>query len=256
MSVSAASPAVVDQTQGINATQPARDDARYEGLVDRFTAPTATADQRGQAYDLIAAQEQGGQLTDAELEKAGAQAIADDRTIPVQVSEVAPLVAPGTALGPFDSADAAATEMMHYSNPLSIQANRENGGLVFQNDAGKFFVTTPMPGTLAGFDPSQVPQPDGMELAGVYHGHADYSKADGTRTDKDGDEFNSDHFSSQDKRVAEGGFWGPMIYVSTPSGDFRGYDGRTGQETLLHEGTRGREQQPAPAPRPGMMVAV
>ncbi|MBP6798684.1 MAG: DUF4329 domain-containing protein, partial [Luteimonas sp.] len=149
-------------------------------------------------------------------------------------SAVAPLVPPGTTLGPFDSADAAAIEMMNYSNPLSIAANLENGGLVFEGADGKFYVTTPMPGTLDGFNPGNVPVPDGMTMVGAYHGHADYSKADGTRTDKAGDQFNSDHFSSQDKRVADAGYYGPVIYVSTPSGDFRKYDSATRQDTVIN----------------------
>lgn len=253
----ASSPSVTG-TSGVGPLQqPARDEARYEQLVDRFTAPSATAQQREQAYDLIAGLESRGQLTDEALARQGAQAIADNRTIPVQVAEVAPLVAAGTTLGPFASADAAAIEMMNYSNPLSIQANLENGGLVFVDRDGQYYVSTPMPGTLAGFNPSQVPQPDGLTLEGAYHGHGDYSKADGTRTDKAGDEFNSDQFSQQDKRVADGGFWGPSIYVSTPSGDFRKYDSRTGEDTLIQQGTR--DQTPAPAPRgggPGTMIPV
>lgn len=258
MTVSALSTAAVDAARGIEALQPLRDNPRYEALVDRFTAPNATAEQRAVAYDLVAGLESRGTLTDEALAQQGAQAIADNRTVPVNVSEVAPLVPPGTALGPFESNDAAAIAMMNYSNPLSIQANLENGGLVFSNDAGEFFVTTPMPGTLAGFDPSQVPQPEGMTLEACYHGHADYSKADGTRTDKQGDEFNSDHFSSQDKRVADGGYWGPVIYVSTPSGDFRKYDSATRQDTVIQEGTRGRETQERPGvlPPPGIMIPV
>lgn len=234
---------------GVDAVAPARDDARYQGLVDRFVSPDATQAQRDQAYDLIAGLEADGTLTDEALAQQGAQAIADDRTIPVQVAGVAPLVPPGTTLGPFESADAAAIEMMNYSNPLSIEANLENGGLVFHNDAGQYFVSTPMGGTLDGFNPGQVPQPDGLTLEGAYHGHADYSKADGTRTDKAGDEFNSDQFSQQDKRVADGGFWGPVIYVSTPSGDFRKYDSATRQDTLIQQGTRGDDPSAPALPR-------
>ena len=211
---------------------------RYQQLVDRLVAPGATPEQRDLAYDLVAAQESGGQLTDAALTQAGAQAIADSRAVPVQVAEVAPLVPPGTALGPFASADAAAIEMMHYSNPLSIEANLENGGLVFEGADGQYFISTPMGGTLDGFNPGQVPQPEGMALEGAYHGHADYTDASGNRTDKANDVYISDHFSQQDKRVADGGYWGPVIYVSTPSGDFRKYDSATKQDTLIHEGTR------------------
>ena len=204
----------------------ARDTTRYEQVVDALVSPGATQEQRDRAYDLVAGIEQADKVcyTDEALTQKAAQAIADDRTIPVNVSAVAPLVPPGTTLGPFDSADAAAIEMMNYSNPLSIAANLENGGLVFEGADGKFYVTTPMPGTLDGFNPGNVPVPDGMTMVGAYHGHADYSKADGTRTDKAGDQFNSDHFSSQDKRVADAGYYGPVIYVSTPSGDFRKYD--------------------------------
>ena len=214
----------------------ARDNPRYEQVVDSLVSPSATQEQRDRAYDLVAGIEQADKVcyTDEALTQKAAQAIADDRTIPVNVSAVAPLVPPGTTLGPFDSADAAAIEMMNYSNPLSIAANLENGGLVFEGADGKFYVTTPMPGTLDGFNPGNVPVPDGMTMVGAYHGHADYSKADGTRTDKAGDQFNSDHFSSQDKRVADAGYYGPVIYVSTPSGDFRKYDSATRQDTVIN----------------------
>ncbi|MGO3127959.1 MAG: DUF4329 domain-containing protein [Luteimonas sp.] len=225
------------QNLALAQANPTRDNPRYAQVVDTLVAPAATEQQRTHAYDLVAGLEtaNGGTLTDETLTRQSAQALADDRTVPVNVAEVAPLVPPGTTLGPFASSDAAAIEMMAYSNPLSISANLENGGLVMQDPAtGQYFVTTPMGGTLDGFDPGQVPQPDGMDLVGCYHGHADYSKADGTRTDLAGDEFNSDHFSSQDKRVADGGYWGPVIYVSTPSGDFRKYDSATRQDTVIN----------------------
>ncbi len=221
---------------GLQAAE-ARDNPRYQQVVDTLVSSDATEAQRDHAYDLVAGVEtaDGGTLTDKALTEGAALAIANDRTVPVNVSEVAPLVPPGTTLGPFASSDAAAIAMMEYSNPLSIQANLENGGLVFRDPASnQYFVSTPMGGTLDGFDPSQVPQPDGLELAACYHGHADYSKSDGTRTDKSGDEFNSDHFSSQDKRVADGGYWGPVIYVSTPGGDFRKYDSATRQDTVIN----------------------
>ncbi|UNK42388.1 DUF4329 domain-containing protein [Luteimonas sp. S4-F44] len=215
----------------------ARDDPRYLQVVDTLVSPDATPTQREHAYDLVAGLESADDtpLTDTVLTERAAQAIADDRTIPVVVSAVAPLVPPGTTLGPFPSSDAAAIEMMTYSNPLSIEANLENGGLIFRDsDGNHFFVTTPMGGTLDGFNPGQVPQPDDLTLVACYHGHADYSKADGSRTDKAGDEFNSDHFSAQDKSLADRGVWGSVIYVSTPSGDFRKYDAATRQDTVIN----------------------
>lgn len=213
---------------------PARDEPRYEAVVQQLVSPNATQEQRDRAYDLVAGVERNGQVTDQQLTEQAATAIAADRTIPVNVAAVAPLVPPGTALGPFASADAAAIEMMNYSNPLSIQANLENGGLIFSNAKGEYFVTTPMGGTLDGFNPGQVPQPAGMTLEACYHGHADYSRQDGTRTDKAGDQFNSDHFSAQDKMLADRGVWGSVIYVSTPGGDFRRYDGNTRQDTVIN----------------------
>lgn len=238
MSITPASSGIGAALQiGAAQLNPARDNPRYEQMVDTLVSSSATQQQRDQAYDLVAGIEDADKVcyTDEALTERAAQALADDGTIPVNVSEVAPLVPPGTALGPFATADAAALEMMAYSNPLSIEANLENGGLVFQDPAtGLFHVSTPMGGTLDGFDPSQVPVPDGMELAACYHGHADYSKADGTRTDLAGDQFNSDQFSAQDKRVADGGYWGPVIYVSTPNGDFRKYDSATRQDTVIN----------------------
>ena len=214
----------------------ARDNPRYEQVVDGLVSADATPEQRGHAYDLVAGIETRDRVcyTDEALTQKSAQALADDRTVPVNVSTVAPLVPPGTTLGPFASSDAAAVAMMAFSNPLSIAANLENGGLVFKDADGAYFVSTPMGGTLDGFDPSQVPQPAGLELAACYHGHADYSESNGTRTTIDGDQFNSDQFSSQDKRVADGGYWGPVIYVSTPNGDFRKYDSATRADTVIN----------------------
>ena len=224
----------------LQAAEPVRDNTQYQAVADRLVAADATQEHRDRAYDIVSAEgAKQGQVTDDVLADNAAEAIAADRTIPVNVNEVAPLVPRGTLLGPFESRDAAAVAMMDYSNPESIEKNLENGGLVFRDDAnGSFYVTTPMMGTLDGFNPGQVPQPDNMTMHGCYHGHADYSKADGTRTDKQGDEFNSDHFSSQDKRVAQGGYWGEMIYVSTPNGSFRSYNGNTRVEEVLREPTR------------------
>jgi Domain of unknown function (DUF4329) len=151
------------------------------------------------------------------------------------IAGLAPLLPAGTPLGPFKTEDEAAVAMMTYSNPLSKAANLENGGLVLRDDeTGLYYVTTPSPGTLDGFNPAGVTVPEGMTSVGAYHGHADYSLKDGTRTDKAHDEFNSDQFSDQDKRVADGGFYGPKIWVSTPSGDFREYDSATGTDTKIN----------------------
>ena len=213
------------------------DNPRYEDVVDKLVSPEATRAERDRAYEVIAGIEQRDSVcyTDEALTAKGAEALAADGTVPLNIAEVAPLVPPGTSLGPFDTADEAATAMMEYSNPLSIAANLENGGLVLRNpDNGKFYVTTPMGGTLDGFNPGAVPVPAGYEQVGAYHGHANYSLADGTATTKENDYYDSDHFSEQDKLVAEGGYYGDVIYVSTPSGDFRKYDSATNQDTKIN----------------------
>ena len=93
---------------------PARDNPRYEQVVDTLVSPDATQAQRDHAYDLVAGIETTDKIcyTDEALTERAAQALADDRTVPVNVSEVAPLVPPGTTLGPFASSDAAAIAMM------------------------------------------------------------------------------------------------------------------------------------------------
>lgn len=224
-----------------------RDNVQYQAVADSLIAPTATQAHRDHAYDIVSAEaaKHQGPLTDNALADIAADAIAADRTIPVNVHSVAPLVPRGTALGPFESNDAAAIAMMDYSNLESIAKNLENGGLVFRDDAsGQFYVSTPIMGTLDGVNPFDVEIPDGLSMVGCYHGHADYSKADGTRTDKAGDEFNSDQFSSTDKRGADRmGIPGWVDYLSTPNGSFRKYEPDTRQDTVIREPSRFDEPQ-------------
>ena len=229
------------------AAEPIRDNPQIRAVAHRLTAAEATQEQRDRAYDIVNAEaaKPSGPVTDDMLADTAAEAIAADRTIPVNVHEIAPLVPRGTALGPFASNDAAAVAMMDYSNPESIKANLENGGLVFRDDAtGQFYVSTPIMGTLDGVNPFAVETPDGLTMVGCYHGHADYSKSDGTRTDKQGDEFNSDQFSSVDKRGADRmGIPGWADYLSTPNGSFRKYEPDTRQDTLIRDPTRNDEPQ-------------
>lgn len=83
-----------------------------------------------------------------------------------------------------------------------------------------------------------------QRMVGCYHGHADYSKSDGTRTDKHGDAFNSDQFSSVDKRGADRmGIPGWVDYLSTPNGSFRKYEPDTRQDMLMRDPTRNDEPQ-------------
>ncbi len=223
-----------------------RDNPRYENVVDTLVSPNATQEQRDRAYDIVAGIETRDQVcyTDEALTQKAAEALAADKTIPLEVSEVAPLVPPGTALGPFDSADAAASAMLDYANPISKQQNLENGGLIFQDpETGKYFVSTPMGGDGDSFAPGQVPVPDGMSTVASYHCHADYSREGPNGqpervSDPADDEYNSDNFSEQDKSLTDAGIFGTTAYLGTPSGTYRKYDSATGQDTALAEAHR------------------
>ncbi|MDR2153926.1 MAG: DUF4329 domain-containing protein [Burkholderiaceae bacterium] len=125
--------------------------------------------------------------------------------------------------------------MLKYSNPLSIKANRESGGLVFRNPkTGLFYVSTPILDGLHSFNFSLVPRPAGIEIVGAYHSHGDYGLEDSTRTDKAGSEYNDDSFSDADKSLAEGDAIGSVMYLGTPSGALRRYDGATHQDTRIN----------------------
>jgi Domain of unknown function (DUF4329) len=140
--------------------------------------------------------------------------------------------------GPFATADEAAIAALKNANPKSIKDNLEYSGLVYKDKDGKYYYTGPAKGTDQGADPFRdAPAPPGSVVAGDYHTHGDYSTADpntgaAIRTsDPAKDDFDSDNFSTQDKRgIAAGGSPG---YLGTPSGTFRKYDPATGQDTVL-----------------------
>jgi hypothetical protein len=148
---------------------------------------------------------------------------------------------PGTN-GPFDSADAAAKSVLAVANPQSKRDNLEYAGLIYRGTDGKYYSTGPVKGTDQGANPSKAPAPPGTQVVGDYHTHGDYStknRATGAavRTnDPSKDEFNSDNFSTTDKRgiARDGqGIPGYKGYLGTPSGTFRKYDPATGSDTVL-----------------------
>jgi len=139
--------------------------------------------------------------------------------------------------------DAAAIAALKKANPQSIKDNLEYGGVIYRDkQTGKFGYTGPIKGTDQGVNPFSDPIPQGSELVGDYHTHADYSIMDRntgsairTSNSRD-DDFNSDNFSSQDIKgiIADGkDIKGYKGYLGTPSGQFKVYDPATGKKSLL-----------------------
>jgi hypothetical protein len=142
------------------------------------------------------------------------------------------------AKGPFETEDDAAKAALTIANPQSIRDNLEYSGLIYKGTDGKYYFTGPVKGTDQGANPlKDAPAPPGTQVVADYHTHGDYSTIDpntGTavRTnDPSKDQFNSDNFSTQDKRDNQKqGYPG---YLGTPSGSFRKYDPITGNDTVL-----------------------
>lgn len=143
----------------------------------------------------------------------------------------------------FNTSDEAALYIMKLANPMSKRDNLEYGGLIFKDATGKYGYTGPIVGTEDGVNPfdgsAKVPD-DSLEV-GYWHTHGEYSAFDQydniVRTgDPSLDDFNSDHFSSQDLNVAD--YKGKSSeeykgYVGTPGNIYRGYDAKSKKQYIL-----------------------
>lgn len=137
----------------------------------------------------------------------------------------------GGPLGPFATQDEAARAALNSANPRSIAENREYTGMIYRGADGQYYATDPQPAGLAGGSlPVNLIPADATET-GFYHTHADYSLADGTRTDAAHDEFDSEHFSQTDIDTANArGAGDPNYrsYLATPSGGQQVHNPSTG----------------------------
>lgn len=139
--------------------------------------------------------------------------------------------------GPFATPDAAARAALTEANPKSIHDNLEYGGLIYKDDKGDYYYSGPIKGSDQGVDPANAIAPNGSTIVADYHTHADYSLADPNTgaairaSDPTRDDFNSDNFSTQDKRSAKA--LGYDAYLGTPSGVFRRYDYTNGNDTTM-----------------------
>ena len=143
------------------------------------------------------------------------------------------------------SQDQVALAALEQANPLSIAANVEYGGLMYQID-GVYHYTPPIQGTLDGFNlRDALPYlPEGAKITGFYHTHGDYTLAvrQGSTlfinrlSSGIFDSYNSDSFSAQDLRVAyalSGGEASYRAYLGTPSGQLKAYAPMQGLEYRL-----------------------
>ena len=147
-----------------------------------------------------------------------------------------------TRNGPYSAQDVAAYAALTDANPLSIRDNREYAGLIYRESDGRYFYTGPVRGSATGANPYSAPAPAGATVVGDYHTHGAYSVYDSVtgealRTDDpSNDDYDSDNFSSTDRRgIAADGRGNPDYrgYLGTPSGNFRSYNPITGAESVL-----------------------
>ncbi len=137
----------------------------------------------------------------------------------------------GGPLGPFATQDEAARAALNSANPRSIAENREYTGMIYRGADGQYYATDPQPAGLAGGSLPVNLIPAGATETGFYHTHADYSLADGTRTDAAHDQFDSEHFSQTDIDTANArGAGDPNYrsYLATPSGGQQVHNPATG----------------------------
>ncbi len=156
---------------------------------------------------------------------------------PTPPSPVAPCPATG-----FATRDEAARDALTKANPLSIRDNLEYSGLIYQGSNGRYYYSGPVQGAATGANPwRDAPMPPGNREVAYYHTHAAYSvrgpDGNAVRTDDPArDDYNSDNFSSTDRRAAANlartnpGYVG---YVGTPSGTFKMHNPATGLDTVL-----------------------
>jgi hypothetical protein len=139
------------------------------------------------------------------------------------------------------TSDETACKALDEYNSASIKENREYGGLIYKDSSGQYGHTKGTRGSIDGVSPwDGDPIPDGTEEVGYWHTHGNYSKMEGGKlvpTDnKSADWYDSDNFSPQDIDVAneigknKTEYRG---YVGTPSGDFKGYDAKTGKQYTI-----------------------
>jgi RHS repeat-associated protein len=138
-------------------------------------------------------------------------------------------LAPGD---PFKTSDAAAADWGKYYNGKSIKQNKEYGSAIYsttKNGETTYYYTKAKKGT-SGDTPipySRIPKKG--ELEGVVHSHAAYYDEEINGES----EIVSDDFSDMDCQISSE--IETPIYVTTPGGHLKKYDGQTGEETTIRD---------------------
>lgn len=112
--------------------------------------------------------------------------------------------------GAYKTKDEAAEAVLKNANRRSIKKNMEFGGLIYELN-GKFYPTRPIMGTKTSFKPSNAKHmvPKDAKIVGDYHTHG---------AEEIG--YNSNEFSSADKRAHSYAPAGHTSYLGTPSAGF------------------------------------
>ena len=140
----------------------------------------------------------------------------------------------------FDSMDLAISSSIEEINKESIKNNRAYGGLVCKDSDGKYFLSKPIIGSIAGANPYNSPCLDKSTVVGDYHTHGNYSDKYGNATTQDNDFYQSLRFSRTDINGIEtdgSGIKGYAGYLSTPDGTIQKYDPETKMVTIYDSTT-------------------
>ncbi|AWH46760.1 RHS repeat-associated core domain-containing protein [Stenotrophomonas sp. ZAC14A_NAIMI4_1] len=139
----------------------------------------------------------------------------------------------GRAVGdPFLTRREAAKDAIVSTNPNSKSENREYAARIYKVGE-KYYSSPAVRGSEDGANPHASPVPEGAEVVGDWHTHAEYSikNPDGTIVatgDPARDHFDSDNFSETDRSGIRGDAAAKALAAPAGSDDYRGYLGTPG----------------------------
>lgn len=140
-------------------------------------------------------------------------------------------LAPGDC---YKTPEAAAYNALSDINASSIANNREYSGVVYQRSDGNYSYTAPVPGTHRDAPFSRA-SPAGTTFAAAYHTHANYSNRNQTIVGvQQYDDFDSDNFSFNPD-ILSAMRTNTLMFLGTPSGTFKRFDGALGGEPTVLE---------------------
>ena len=121
----------------------------------------------------------------------------------------------------FKSSGEAGLHAMDKINSKSVRENKEYGGFVCKKDNEYFYTKAITNNDHDGINFSGVSCPQGADKVGTYHTHGNYSDAEGNKTSKENDAYDSLHYSPRDITGASIDSEGRkefVCYLATPDG--------------------------------------